>query len=135
MRVFITGASGWIGSATTDDLLAAGHQVVGLARSDASAAALDGKGAQVLRGDLDDLDSLRRGAAGADAVVHLANKHDWADPAGSDRTEGAAVEAMAGALVGTDRPFVVANAFSGLVEGRPAVETDASPAVGPDSDR
>lgn len=135
MRVFITGATGWIGSATTDELLAAGHEVVGLARSDASAAALVAKGATALRGDLDDLDTLRRGASGSAAVVHLANKHDWGNPAETDRTERAAVEAMAGALVGTARPFVVANGLSGLVEGRAVVETDASPAVGPGSDR
>lgn len=77
MRIFITGASGWIGSAAVDELLATGHQVVGLARSHASAAALQAKGAEVHRGDLDDLDSIRRGAADADAVLHLANKHDF----------------------------------------------------------
>src|ERR1700712_4589275 len=87
MRVFITGASGWIGSATVDELLAAGHQVVGLARSDASAAALEGRGVTVLRGDLDDLDSLRRGAADAEGVLHLANKHDFTNPAVSNRAE------------------------------------------------
>lgn len=135
MKVFVTGASGWIGSATVDELLGAGHEVVGLARSEESAAAVKEKGAAVLRGDLDDLDSLRRGASDAEAVVHLANKHDWGDPAESDRAERAAVHAMAEALVGTGRPFVVANALSGLVEGRPVLETDPSPAVGPDSDR
>ncbi|MET1073208.1 MAG: SDR family oxidoreductase [Umezawaea sp.] len=135
MRVFITGASGWIGSATVDELLGAGHDVTGLARSADSAALLEKKGAQVLRGDLDDLDSLRRGASEADAVVHLANKHDWGNPAESDRAERAAVEAIAEALVGTDRPFMVANGLSGLCDGRKVLETDASPAFGPDSDR
>lgn len=135
MRVFITGASGWIGSATTQELLDSGHQVIGLARSDASATALERCGAQVLRGDLDDLDALRRGAIAAEAVVHLANKHDWGNPAESDRAERAAVLAMAEALTGTDRPFLVANALSGLVDGRSALETDPSPAVGPDADR
>ena len=91
MRVFVTGASGWIGSATVDELLGAGYKVTGLARSDASAAALEAKGATVLRGDLDDLDSLRKGADGADATIHLANKHDWSDAAESNRAERAAV--------------------------------------------
>ncbi|MEC0240638.1 SDR family oxidoreductase [Paenibacillus dokdonensis] len=135
MNVFVTGATGWIGSSTVDELLGAGHRVVGLARSDASAASLEAKGAAVLRGDLDDLDSLRRGAAEAEAVVHLANKHDWANPEETDRAERAAVETLAEALVGTGRPFVVANGISGLVEGRAVLETDPSPAVGPDSDR
>lgn len=135
MHVFVTGATGWIGSAVVDELLDAGHEVTGLARSDDSAAALEKKGARVHRGDLDDLPGIRAGAAGAEAVVHLANKHDWADPAASDRTERGAVETMLDALAGTDRPIVVANGLSGLVEGRPATEADPSPAVGPGSDR
>src|SRR5436309_1018205 len=98
MRVFVTGASGWIGGALVDELLGAGHQVVGLARSDRSSRSLEEKGATVLRGDLDDLDSLRRGADGADASVHLANKHDFANQAESNRAERAAVEAIAEAL-------------------------------------
>jgi nucleoside-diphosphate-sugar epimerase len=135
MRVFVTGASGWIGSATTDDLLEAGHQVIGLARSDASATALAAKGATVLRGDLDDLDGLRRGATEADAVVHLANKHDWNDPAATARAERTAVQTLADALVGTDKPFVVASGLALLAEGRACVETDRSPAVGLESMR
>src|SRR5947209_23227 len=99
MRVFVTGASGWIGSATVVELLDAGHEVVGLARTQSSASALAAKGAAVLRGDLDDLGALRRGAAGAEAVVHLANKHDWSNPAESNRAERAAVETLAEALV------------------------------------
>jgi nucleoside-diphosphate-sugar epimerase len=135
MRVFVTGATGWIGSATVDELLASGHEVVGLARSQESAASLQAKGATALHGDLDDLDSLRRGAAAAEAVVHLANKHDWGNPAESDRAERAAVRAMLDELAGTERPFSIANGLSGIVEGRPVLETDASPAVGPNSDR
>jgi nucleoside-diphosphate-sugar epimerase len=128
MRVFVTGASGWIGSAVVQDLVAAGHDVVGLARSDSSATTVIATGASVLRGDLDDLDSLRRGAADADATVHLANKHDWVNPGESNRAERAAVEAIAQTLTGTDRPFLVA---SGVV----AAETEPSPFVGPDSPR
>lgn len=135
MRVFITGASGWIGSATVEELVGAGHEVVGLARSDESATAIEGRGATALRGDLDDLDSLRRGATAADAVVHLANKHYFANPQESDRAERAAVEVLAEALVGTDRPLMVANGLSGLTDGRPALESDASLESGPEADR
>jgi nucleoside-diphosphate-sugar epimerase len=135
MRVFITGASGWIGSATVDELLDAGHEVVGLARSEAAATEVQAKHALVLRGDLDDLDALKRGASEADAVIHLANKHDWANLAESNRTERAAVNTIASALIGSDRPFVFAAALAGLVQGRAAMETDSSPAVGPDSMR
>ena len=135
MRVFVTGASGWIGSATVDELLGAGHEVVGLARSDTSAAALAAKGVTVLRGDLDDLDALRRGAVDADAVAHLANKHDWSNPAESNRAERAAVETLAEALVGSDRPFLLAAGVAGLAQGRPGTEADPSRAVGPDSPR
>ena len=104
MRVFVTGASGWIGSATVDELLAAGHEVTGLARSDASAAALQAKGARVRRGDLDDLASIRAGAEAAEAVIHLANKHDWSNPANSAAAERAAVQAIGDTLAGTSRP-------------------------------
>ena len=135
MRVFVTGASGWIGSATVDELLGAGHEVVGLARSDASAAALEAKGVTVLRGDLDDLEALRRGAADAEGVVHLANKHDWANPAESNRAERVAVETLGEALVGTGRPLVLAGGVAGLAAGRPGTEADPSPAIGPDSPR
>lgn len=135
MRVFMTGATGWIGSAAVDELLARGHEVVGLARSDEAAAKLAAKGVQVLRGSLDDLASLRRGAGGAEAVVYLANKHDWADPAGTNRTERAAVEAILDAFAGSRGPFVIANGLSGITEGRPVLESDPSPETGPDADR
>jgi nucleoside-diphosphate-sugar epimerase len=135
MRVFVTGASGWIGSAVVDELLAANHSVVGLARSESSARALEAKGASVQPGDLDDLDSLRSGADGADAVIHLANKHDFAHPAVSNRAERAAVQALGDALAGSNRPFLLASGAAGLVQGRPAAETDASPFHGPDSMR
>ncbi|GAA1254566.1 SDR family oxidoreductase [Pseudonocardia aurantiaca] len=133
MRVFVTGASGWIGSAVVDELLAASHEVTGLARSDASAAALEAKGARVRRGDLDDLDSIRLGAQDAEAVIHLANKHDWSNPAASNAAERAAVQTIGDTLVGTDRPFLLASGVAALTQGRPAAEDDASPFHGPDS--
>jgi nucleoside-diphosphate-sugar epimerase len=132
MRVFVTGASGWIGSAVTDELLAHGHEVVGLARSDAAAAALEAKGAAAHRGSLDDLDSLAAGAASADGVIHLAFKHDFADYAGAGRAEHAAVLRMLDTLKGSDRPFLLA---SGVASGGigPLTENDASPFHGADS--
>jgi nucleoside-diphosphate-sugar epimerase len=135
MRVFVTGASGWIGSATVNELLAAGHDVLALARSNASAAVLEAKGVTVLRGDLDDLDALRKGAADADGVVHLANKHDWSNPAASNAAERAAVETIAETLVDTQRPFVLAAGVAGLAQGRPSTEEDPSPFHGPDGPR
>ncbi|WP_033292731.1 SDR family oxidoreductase [Amycolatopsis jejuensis] len=135
MQIFVTGASGWIGSAVVEELVANGHSVLGLARSAESAAKVKALGAEVLPGDLDDLAALRSGAGQAEAVIHLANKHDWGNPAESDRAERAAVQAMLDVLAGTGRAFMVANGLSGLVEGRPALETDASPAIGPDADR
>lgn len=135
MRVFVTGASGWIGSATVDELLAAGHEVTGLARSDQAAAALADKGVTVRRGDLDDLDGLRAGAQDADAVVHLANKHDWSNPAASNAAERGAVQTVADALVGTGKPFLFASGLAAIAEGRPATEDDPSPFHGPQSPR
>jgi nucleoside-diphosphate-sugar epimerase len=135
MRVFVTGASGWIGSATVDELLAAGHEVTGMARSDASAAALQARGARVRRGDLDDLASIRAGAQDAEAVIHLANKHDWANQAATIAAERAAVQTIGDALAGTDRPFLFASGVAGVAQGRPAAEDDASPFHGPDSPR
>ncbi|RSM79586.1 3-beta hydroxysteroid dehydrogenase [Amycolatopsis sp. WAC 01375] len=135
MHVFVTGATGWIGSAVVDDLLDAGHEVTGLARSEVSAAALERKGARIRRGDLDDLDGLRAGAEEAEAVIHLANKHDWGNPAETNRAERSAVQAFADALTGTGRAFVLAAGLSTLAKGRPATESDLSPAIGPGSHR
>ncbi|MFK0118549.1 SDR family oxidoreductase [Streptomyces sp. NPDC090994] len=135
MRVFVTGATGWIGSAVVDELLAAGHEVTGLARSDASAAALEAKGALVRRGDLDDLDGIRLGAEAAEAVIHLANKHDFTDPVATAAAERAAVQTICDALAGSGRPFLLAAGIAGLAQGRPATEDDPSPAHGPDSPR
>ncbi|MEU8639940.1 SDR family oxidoreductase [Amycolatopsis sp. NPDC048633] len=135
MRVFVTGASGWIGTAVVGELLAAGHEVTGLARSAASAAKLEAKGVQVRRGDLDDLAGIRAGAEAADAVIHLANKHDFADQAASNAAERAAVQTIGDALAGSGRPFLLASGVAGLVQGKPATEADASPFHGPDSPR
>jgi nucleoside-diphosphate-sugar epimerase len=135
MRVFVTGASGWIGSATVDELLAAGHEVTGLARSDRSAAALRAKGVQVRRGDLDDLASIHAGAEAAEAVIHLANKHDFSNPAASNAAERAAVQTIGDVLTGTGCPFLLASGVAGLSPGRPATEDDASPSHGPESPR
>ncbi len=127
MRVFVTGAPGWIGSALVPQLQAAGHEVAGLARSEASAEALVTAGVQVVRGTLDDLDTLKGAAAGADAVVHLAFKHDIAFAGGFAEAAEAdlvAVEAMLGALEETGRPFVLASGLLGLAPGRVATERD-----------
>jgi nucleoside-diphosphate-sugar epimerase len=135
MRVFVTGASGWIGSATVDELLARGHEVVGLARSDASAAAIQAKGATARRGDLDTLDQLRAGALESDAVIHLANKHDWSDPAESSRAERAAVETFTEVLAGSGKPFLFASGVAGLAPGRPSAEADRTDWRGPQAPR
>ena len=130
MRVFVTGASGWIGSALVPELIGAGHQVVGLARSDASAAALTKAGAEVVHGTLDDLDVLRDAAAASDGVVHLAFKHDIAFAGGFQSAVDAdrrAVETFGEALAGSARPFVLASGVLGLTPGRVATEEDGRP--------
>ncbi|WP_345612344.1 SDR family oxidoreductase [Pseudonocardia adelaidensis] len=133
MHVFVTGASGFIGRAVVAELVDNDHEVTGLARSDESAAVVRKLGAAVHRGDLDDLDSIRVALENVDAVVHLANKHDWSNPAENDRAARAAVETISEALVGSDRPLVLASATALAGQpgmGRPATEDDPSRAVG-----
>ena len=123
MRVFVTGASGWIGSATVPELIGAGHRVLGLARSESSAAAIAAAGAEVLRGDLDDLDALRAGAARCDGVIHLAFIHDFTDFEASVGADRQAIETMGAALEGSGRPLVIASGTA-AVPGHVATERD-----------
>ncbi|MGA8724026.1 MAG: SDR family oxidoreductase [Acidimicrobiales bacterium] len=125
MRVFVTGASGWIGSALVPELIGAGHEVIGLARSDESAESLLGAGAQVQPGSLEDLDSLRAGADRADGVIHLAFIHDFSQFDASVRTDLQAVETLGATLGGSDRPFLIASGVRAVAPGRPATERDA----------
>lgn len=122
MRIFVTGGSGYIGSAVVPELISAGHEVVGLARSEASASALAAAGAGALRGDLNDLESLAAGAAGSDGVIHLAFIHDFSDFEASVKTDLQAILAMGAALSASHRPFVFASGTLGLAPGRVATE-------------
>lgn len=135
MRVFVTGASGWIGSAVVPELLEAGHEVVGLARSDGAVGAITAAGARAQRGNLDDLESLRAGAEASDGVIHLAFNHDFSDMAGAGRTERAAIQMLGDTLAGSDRPLLFASGVALIAPGRVATERDAAPTSGPDSPR
>ena len=126
MRVFVTGASGFIGSAVVSELIAAGHEVLGLARSESSARVVEAVGAQVHRGDLDNLESLRAGAESADGVIHLAYNHDFTDYTGAAETDRRAIATLGGVLAGSDRPFVVTSGLAGFALGRTMTENDAA---------
>lgn len=129
MHVFVTGATGWVGAAVTQELLAAGHQVVGLARSAEKAAALAASGARVVLADLDDLDALQQAAAAADGVIHTAFNHDFSKFAQNAEQDRRVIAAIGQALAGSERPLLVTSGLARLATGRPASEHDRPPAA------
>lgn len=124
MRVFITGATGFVGSAVTRTLIAAGHEVIGLTRSDASAARLEAMGGRALRGELGALDVLAEGARDADGVIHCGFIHDFADYAAASETDRVAIETIGAALEGSNKPFLVTSGLAGLPADRVCTELD-----------
>ena len=124
MHVFVTGATGWVGSAVVEELLRSGHQVTGLARSDDKAAALAATGARVVRATLDDLDILRSAASMADAVAHTAFNHDFSKFAENAELDRRAIETLGSALEGSQRPLLVTSGLARIAQGRAATEMD-----------
>lgn len=128
MRVFVTGATGFIGMPTVRELIAAGHEVLGLARSAEGAQSLAAVGAEVLHGSIQESEILQKGASTSDAVIHLAFIHDWSNFAASCETDRRAIEAIGSALAGSDKPFLATGGLAGLAPpGQVATEKDVIP--------